>query len=149
MIDEAEHDTELDSDLLGDEPKVAEDVCRSEVERFLTAMDIDSDKSKMDDEDRAGFDSAVNRLITAMQAGRLHINDDGEPVFQPTSGPEVRFPEPTGAAYMEMDRRKKGHDVSKMVALMAGISGHPPKVFANMKNRDFKVCQSIVTLFLG
>jgi len=130
--------------------RMTEEVAEQEIDRFLEAMDIDADKSAMDDEDKAGYDRARRTLVKAMVDGRLVVNDAGEPVFTPKSGGEtLTFHEPTGATYQEMDRRKSGHDVSKMMAIMGGMTKQAPARFANMPQRDFKVAQAITTLFLG
>lgn len=131
--------------------KVDAESANMEVDRFLEEMDIESDRGGMDEEDRAGFDNARATIVRAIRRGRLVINDSGEPVYTPASvdtGP-ITFHEPTGAAFMEMDRRKKGQDVSKMYAIMAGMTKQHAKVFSDMRNRDLKVCQAVTTLFLG
>ena len=132
---------------------VTDEVAADELDRFFEVMDLDTDRKHMDDEDRAGFDAAVRTLKRAMKSGRLTINGNGEPVYSPQSvdpdGGAITFHEPDGAAYMEMDRRKKGHDVAKMVAVMAAMTKQPPALFSRMKQRDYKVCNAITMLFLG
>lgn len=133
--------------------RITDEVAQEELERFFEEMDLDTDRSGMDDEDRAGFDQACRTMKRAMQKGKLHINDRGEPVLRPDSvspdGGEITFHEPDGAAYKEMDQRKKGHDIAKMVAVMAAITKQPPKTFYDMKQRDYKVANAVVMLFLG
>ena len=154
-MSEANHDTGQIADFgaasdWGTDPKVSEDVAEQEIDRFLEAMDIDADKSSMDDEDLDGYKRGRRTLAKAMMDGSLVINDAGEPVFTPKSGGDaITFHEPTGATYMEMDRRKQGHDVSKMISIMAAQSKQPPARFANMPQRDFRVAQAITILFMG
>lgn len=127
------------------------ETAEAEFGRFLDCMDISSDTSTMDDESREGFLSQKRTIINAIQRGHLIINDDGEPVYTPRTvdcGP-ITFAEPSGAAYMAMDRKKKGEDIGKMFAMMADITKQPAKTFANMKQRDLKVCQALVVLFLA
>lgn len=134
-----------------DEYKVDAQTAESEVDRFLEAMDIDADRQGMDEDSRSGYDNARATLVRAIRRGHLVINDEGEPVYTPRTvdtGP-ITFREPTGATFMEMDRKKSGQDVGKLMAIMAGMTSQPSKTFANMKKRDFSVCQAVTTLFLG
>lgn len=140
-----------ESDAPDQEDKVAIDVAEQEFERFADAMDLDIDTSVMDEEDKAAFEGTRRKVVRAIQKGRLVVNDDGEPVFSPVTvdcDPLV-FREPLGGTFISMDRKKKNQNVSKMVGIMAEMTGQSEKLFARMKNRDFTVCQSIVTLFLG
>jgi hypothetical protein len=132
-------------------PKVAADVAEAEFARFVESMDLDVDTSRMNDEDRQSFEQQKTRIVRAMMDGRVVINERGEPVFYPTSGKpsELVFHEPEGAALMAMDNRKKGHDVSKMFAVMAEQTKVPSAVFASMPMRDLKIVQAIATLFLA
>lgn len=131
--------------------KVAPEVCETYFEQFVEAMDLDVDPVGMDDEDKTSFVNAKRVMIAAMMDGSLVINDDGEPVYTPKKGhtDPITFHEPTGASYMAMDSKKKGHDVGKVYATMADITRCPATRFAKMANRDVKVCQAIIALFLG
>lgn len=132
--------------------KVDAETAAVEFDRFLDCMDIDADVDSMDDEDRKGFSMQKNTVIMAIRRGSLIIDDDGQPVFTPVASDNrdpITFYEPTGAAYMAQDRKKKGQDMAKMYAIMGEVTKQHPGVFAKMKNRDVKVCQAIMTLFLG
>ncbi len=141
----------MGADRMSEHDIVDIETCEVEFERFLDAMDIDADKSHMDESDRAGFDRCKATIVREMRAGRLVIDDKGQPKYTPKSGDgeTLVFHEPTGATYLEMDRKKQGHDVSKMIAIMGAMTKQAPAVFSKMPQRDFKVCQAVVTLFLG
>lgn len=131
---------------------VAQEVAEAEFDRFVDLMDIDLDPDVMDDEDKKGVALQKTRMIKAIQRGSLVINDKGEPVFTPQRkagvGP-ITFHCPTGAALMEVDKKKEGHDVAKSVTVMASISKTNPAVFANMEWPDFNVCSAVLTIFLA
>lgn len=134
------------------EYKVDAKTAENEIDRFATAMDLDLDTSEMDEEDRKALDQQKRVLILSIQKGNLVVNDNGEPVFTPTIGDNLEpltFYEPSGASFMTMDKKKKNHDVAKMYGIMGDMTKTYPKVFSQMKHRDSKVCQAIVTLFLG
>ena len=130
--------------------KVDRETAEREFDRFVEAMDLDGDSSEWDEDDRKGYDLQKGKVISAIMSGSLVVNEDGEPVFNPTvDGDALTFSEPTGAALMAMDRKKKAEDMGKLFAMMAAITGVHPGTFAKMKNRDLKVCMAITTLFMG
>ena len=122
-----------------------------EFERFCEAMDLDTDPSVMDEEDRKSFEQVKRRFVRAVVSGKLEVSEKGEPVLKPETGnvDEIIFYEPDGAAYMELDRAKKGQNVRGMHYIMSAITKQPEKEFARLKNRDYKICQAVVNLFLG
>ena len=128
---------------------VARDVAEHEFERFAEAMDLDFDPAGWDDDDLSSFDKAKKTLVGAIVAGRLVVDEEGQPVFSPIGGGTITFHEPNGAALMAMDQKKKGHDIGKLFATMAAMTKQSIKRFANMPNRDLKVCTAITTLFFG
>ena len=100
--------------------KVAVEVAEAEFSRFIDAMDLDFDESKMGDADRKDFQAEKDIVITAIRRGSLAINDNGEPEYTTRRGePQtITFHEPTGATLMAMDRKKSSQDVGKMFASM-------------------------------
>jgi hypothetical protein len=132
--------------------KITTEVAESEFDRFLEAMDIDVDPKGMDDEDKKSYQTARRRLVEAIEEGWLAVDEKGQPIVTPRVGDDagpITFREPTGASYLAMDQKKKDHDQAKLVAVMADMTGQPPVRFSKMANRDLKLCQSIVALFLG
>jgi len=132
--------------------KVDSETAENEFNRFVDMMDLDLDATFMDEEDRKGLELQKRRIVRSIQSGALVINDEGEPVFTPQRSNEIEaltFHEPTGSAFMAMDKRKKNEDVSKMYAVMAEMSKVHSNVFSKLKGSDLKVCQAVVTLFLG
>jgi len=132
--------------------KIAREVAEAEFQRFADMMDLDVDTSDMTEEDRQAFEQQRDRLLAAIQAGALVINEEGEPVFTPTRTADaapITFREPTGASLMAMDKRKKTEDIAKLYAAMADMSGSHPSTFARMKMADLKIAMAITTLFLA
>lgn len=129
--------------------KVATEVAEAEFERFADAMELDVDRTHMDDADKAAFLSNYRTFIQAVERGRLSVNDKGEPVYTPSSGDPLTFHEPEGADLMQSDGRKAGHDVKKFYTIMGAMTKTSALRFEKMANRDLKVCQSIALLFLG
>lgn len=132
--------------------KVAKEVAEAEFTRFVEAMDLDVDPADMDEDDKKGFNQQRERIVSAICAGSLVINDEGEPVFTPQRTKDAEpltFHEPTGASLMAMDRKKRNEDVGKMYSLMGEITKTHASTFSKMKMADLKVCQAVTTLFLG
>lgn len=137
---------------MSEEPKVSFEVAESEFDRFADLMDLDLDMSKMDEDDKKEFEKQRRRVINAIQSGSLAINDKGEPIFSPARSKGVEpltFHEPTGAALMAMDRKKKTEDIGKLYAAMGEITKSHANVFSKMAMTDLKICMAITTLFLA
>jgi len=130
--------------------EVATEVAEQEFERFAEAMDLDVDHSKMDADDRKGFDDAKRTLVRALETGHMTVDDKGQPVLHPTTGAaDLTFYEPTGATFMEMDGQKTSHQMGRLIVLIAAMTRVAPKVISSLPNRDFKICKTLVVLFLG
>lgn len=127
---------------------VAKEVAEAEVDRFIDVY-CDADMSAMDDEDRKGFSEARMRLIRATRAGGVTFGAGASPRVVTSTGEALDFGEPTGATFIAMDKKKTGHDVAKMIAAMADVTGKTAVTFAKLPNRDFRNCIAIMTLFLG
>lgn len=131
------------------EEKVAKEVAEAEFDRFIDAMDLDTDKARMDPDDVKSFEDVKGKFVRAMMRGQLVVDDKGQPVVTTHDGTRLTFYEPTGASFAAMDSRKKGQDVGKMLAMMADMCRVAPAVFSKLPNRDFKICQALIQLFLG
>jgi hypothetical protein len=131
--------------------KVAREVAELDFARFLDMMDLDADMTRMDPEDTKSFEEAKHRLVRAIERGHLAIDEKGQPVYTPQGGTQqpITFFEPTGASFIAMDSKKKDQNVAKLCAVMADMTRQNAALFAKLPARDFKVCQTIVTLFLG
>lgn len=128
------------------DPETAE----QEFERWIEAMDIDTDPASMDEDDKASFQNQKRVITRAMEYGRLIINEEGEAVFTPVSvdvdGGAITFAEPTGADKMAVDKHKQGQSVHQAYAAMGSVTKQPPKLFAKMKQRDLRVCEAVFAL---
>lgn len=132
--------------------KIDKETAELEFDRFIEMMDIDVDPEFLDDEDKKALDTQKRRIVSAIMAGSMVINDSGEPEFTPQRSGEMetlRFREPTGAALMQMDRRKKNEDMGKLYAIMAEMAKVHSNTFAKMKMSDLRICQAVASLFLG
>lgn len=130
--------------------KVAAEVADDEFARWCDAMDLDVDPLGMDGEDKASFAQAKRRIVEQIIAGRARVDEDGQLTYDPKSGGDTLvFQEPDGAILMEMDKKKRDHDVRKMYAVAAGITKQQISRFARMKQRDLRFVSATVALFLG
>lgn len=135
--------------------KVATEVAEGEFARWADSMGLElpdaAKLAKMNDEDRRSLEEQVARVQRAIELGNLVVDDTGNFVFTPVVGDRtpITFFEPTGASIMAMDQRKAGHVIAKTYAVLADITKQPIQRFAAMANRDRKICEAILSLFLG
>lgn len=132
---------------------VSREVAESEFERFGDMMALEFDRDRMDEDDRKAFDQSKARVVVAIEAGALVINDNGEPVYTPQrtewSADPITFYEPDGSVYLAIDRQKKNQDMHKFYAIMAAMTKQSASVLSKLKGADAKLCQTVVALFLG
>ena len=132
---------------------IAPEQAELEFDRFLDAMDILIDTTKLDAEDLSGYNKQKDRILDAVCKGALVFNDDGEAVYTPCHPRSkytdaITFHERTGASLMAMDGKKKGHDVARTYAVLGDMCKVPPNVFAGLVGKDVKVCEAIFALLM-
>ena len=133
------------------EKTVPKELAELEFARFLEAMDLveKCDTSTMDAEDLKGFDKHKRVIISALECMQLVIDEAGQPVLTTGSGVKVTFYEPTGADLMAMDQAKAGKDVEKTNKVLGAMTKTTAALFAGLPMRDYRICQSLFTLFLA
>jgi len=132
--------------------KVATEVAEQEFARWAEAMDLDFEPRGWTDDDKQAFTNRKNRLVRAIEKGHLVVDTEGRMVFTPQASPErdpITFNEPKGATLMAMDKKKAGAQHEKEYSVLAEMSGENAIRFANMQLRDLKICDAILSLFLG
>jgi hypothetical protein len=133
--------------------KIASEQAELEYDRFLDAMDILVDTTKLDAEDLSAYNKQRDRILAAVCKGALVFNEDGEAVYTPQHSRSkhtdaITFHERTGASLMAMDGKKKGHDVAKTYAVLADMCKVHPSVFAGLVGSDVKICEALFALLM-
>ena len=70
---------------------VERSVAESEFNRFCDAMDLDINPDYMSREDKEGLDKQKRVIVDAIHAGRVVVEENGEPVFTPADGEPLHF----------------------------------------------------------
>lgn len=136
------------------EKVMSEDLAMKEIERW--AEDKDIDIFVMDNSGKRVLDSSIPRLLKEIQRGNLFLNDDCDFVYvvsdkspEGYAGEKITIKNPTGAAYMAMDKFKEQEGVHKTLAVASAITGQDIRWFANIANNDYKVVSIIVGFFIA
>ena len=132
--------------------EIAKEVAEQEFERFVEAMDLDIAPETMDEKERQGFSECKRRVIDALCASTLVIDEKGQLTFTPSADENktpVTFYEPDGACWMAIDQAKPGHDMTKNLLFLVAMTRSEKSRFAKMPNRDLKVCLAIAALAMG
>ncbi len=137
-----------------DEKVMSEELAMKEIERW--AEDKDIDIYVVDGNGKRILDASVPRLLKEIQRGSLYLNDDCDFVYVISSkSPEgyasekLTLKNPTGAAYMAMDKFKEQEGIHKTLAVASAITGQDIRWFANIANNDYKVVSIIVGFFIA
>lgn len=137
-----------------DEKVMSEELAMKEIERW--AEDKDIDIYVVDGNGKRILDASVPRLLKEIQRGSLYLNDDCDFVYVISSkspegyaGEKLTLKNPTGAAYMAMDKFKEQEGIHKTLAVASAITGQDIRWFANLANNDYKVVSIIVGFFIA
>lgn len=137
-----------------DEKVMSEELAMKEIERW--AEDKDIDLYVVDGNGKKILDASVPRLLKEIQRGSLYLNDDCDFVYVISSkspegyaGEKLTLKNPTGAAYMAMDKFKEQEGIHKTLAVASAITGQDIRWFANIANNDYKVVSIIVGFFIA
>lgn len=135
------------------EPIVALEVAEAEFDRFVEMMDLDVDTTKMNEDDVSGFEKQKRRILRALQAGSLVINDNGEAVYCPQHSRSkhkdaITFHEYSGASGMATDGKKKNQNVAATYAMMGDMCKVHPNIFAGLVGPDIKICMALFLLLM-
>ena len=127
--------------------QVAKDVATSEFDRWADTFEIDTDISDLADAEQKAFEAFRLKFIKRVQRGSLAVGDDGVLEFHLNEGSMLRLDEPTGAILSA--RLKNDDDVQAARRMLGQWAGVPPKVFAEMKLRDFNFLSELLGFFGG
>lgn len=137
-----------------EEKVMSEELAMKEIERW--AEDKDIDIYVVDRDGKRILDASVPRLLKEIQRGSLYLNDDCDFVYVISSkspegyaGEKLTLKNPTGAAYMAMDKFKEQEGIHKTLAVASAITGQDIRWFANLANNDYKVVSIIVGFFIA
>lgn len=131
---------------------VSKEQAELEFYNFAEEMDLDIELDSMDEESAQELQKIKDKMIKAIMYGSLTFNDDMEPVFTPQRSGDVKpltFKEPKGSTFKCMDGHKDNQNMGKMFAVMAEMTGTTAGTFSKLSGQDFKICSSIVAIFLG
>lgn len=133
---------------------MTEDLAMKEIERW--AEDKDIDIYVMDGNGKKILDASIPRLLKEIQRGSLYLNDDCDFVYvisnkspEGYASEKLTLENPTGAAYMAMDKFKEQEGIHKTLAVASAITGKDIRWFSNIANNDYKVVSIIVGFFIA
>lgn len=131
---------------------VSREVAEEAFKDYCLNMDID-DASGEDEDDKKGFEQHKKLIVKALMDGTLTVNENSELVLTPKRSPKLQDPltfrEPSAADFMAMDRKKDNAPITKTVVLMDSVTKSAPGTCSKLVGSDFKLAQSIMTLFIA
>lgn len=121
-----------------------------EFDRFVEAMNIDMELIMMDENERGEARQSRERMIRAIEKGKMVVNEDGCAVCVGLGfrDADLIFYKPKGAELLAMDRKKEHQTVGKMYSLLGAVTRTSDSLFAKMDYEDVKLCQAVVGFFM-
>jgi hypothetical protein len=133
--------------------KVGKDVAEAEFERMCEARRVCTDADQLDADDITGLADIRKKLVRAIVAGHLVVEDNGDPVYTPPveGAKPLHFHKPTSATYMAMDGKADDAQGShmRMVRAITEMTRSNKGEVSKLEAPDYQVCQSISQLFLA
>jgi hypothetical protein len=131
--------------------KVDRETAENEFERWAEAMDLDLDFDGMDENERRDTESDRRLVIRAIQNGSVIIDEEGALLYTPRKrqlDQPIKFSEPSGAALLVMDKKKKHAEIGKLYASLAELTKTSVLTFSKMHFADLKVVLAVYTLLM-
>jgi predicted ATPase len=131
------------------------ETAEDEFNRFCEAWEIENDSENLKDaEEKDNFNALKNQIITAIQRGRLCLNENDDLEYtisdktknENKRGKKLTIKMPVGATYMELLKKNK----DKMIyAALGHMTGHAIEWFSDISGIDLKPLHAVVNLFLA
>lgn len=136
------------------DPKIDEETADVEFERFAVGYDLEFDEKEMDDDSAKEFRKGKDRIVRAIQAGAMTIDDEGNPTYTPQRAKSKHqkplvFHERTGktlAAGDGLDVKAVGRRMNASIAELCNVQ---PKDIAGLVGPDIKVCEALFLLLVA
>ncbi len=136
--------------------KISFEEARSELIDFLEESGVETETSVMTDDDKAAFEKIIKVIVNPLTKGRAIIDGDKYVLTlkKELGGlKEISVSEPTAKAWLVMDKvnapNKPNAAMFEFVRHIAGLEDVMTSDLKNMAGSDFKVAQSLATLFLA
>lgn len=127
--------------------KIDKETATAEFDRFKSSMRLRLDREGMDENDRRDVKDDIEILINEIMEGRLVIDDEGRPVYQPLEGEALTFKRPKGGQIAVIDKKKEAHKIAQLQAIIGALCDKPASQIAAMDWADIDICAIIVGLF--
>lgn len=128
--------------------KLSHEVAEKQLQGFIDYYEIDVTNIEVETQ-RAAIRGACDKLIRAIEAGRLELNPgEGTAVIHLKTGTKLTCCELNGKAKVEMSRRPETDMHGRIYALIGSLSGVGFNGIQEMKGRDLVVVENLGILFL-
>lgn len=127
---------------------ISHEVAEKQLQGFLDYYEVDISHIELEAQ-RSAVRGACDKLIRAIEAGRLELNpDEGTAVVHLKNGTALTCCELNGKAKVEMSRRPETDMHGRIYALIGSLSGVGFNGIQEMKGRDLVVVENLGIVFL-
>jgi hypothetical protein len=131
---------------------IAEDVAEAEFLRMCEAYRVDTDESKMNEDELNDLRAIKAKLVHELCSGALSLSEDGHVTYMPQHSPSakpMKFGDVTGATFIAMDGAGMGKPNERMCRGCDQITGSSPGTTSKLRISDFRICMALTNLFLA
>jgi hypothetical protein len=132
---------------------IPKDVAEEEFNRWLECNYLDDNWDELVEDGKRDAEIDKSRIMKFIMTGDIVIDEDGLLTFTPVRSKDrspVSFRDPDGRTLAVTDKMPEHKIVAKMNEALCDFTGKPKAYFLKMKrNPDYKICLSIITIFLA
>lgn len=141
---------------MADEVKIemSEEQAMAEIKKWAEENDFDLYEKGPDG--TPVLDASVPKLVKAMRAGRLVLNDENNLEYTVSqkspagyAGTKITFKTPSGAGFMAMDSFKNQEAIHRQIAVASASTGMDIRWFGKLHAIDYKIAFIIAGFFLA
>ena len=125
---------------------ISAEVAKAQLDGLISYYEIEITEG--DKAQRQARQSAYNKVVRAIQAGRLEIKEDHSVVQRIASGAELIYRELDGKAKVAMGTCDEGDHHGKLYAMMGSLSSAGTDAIQQLKGPDNTAVESLGILFL-
>ena len=124
-------------------PEVGREAAVAEFERLAAASDVDIDVSDLDEEETEEIEETTDTFVSAIESGRLSVNDDGQAVMNVKDGEPIRFRVPLGADLMILAGAAENKRMEAMIRFICAITGQSTVRIGKLGVKEWKLALTI------
>jgi hypothetical protein len=123
--------------------EVAPEAAMAEFERLAEAADVDIDLEGLDEEETEDLEETIGAFTSAIETGRLSVDDEGQAVMVVKAGEPITFRVPLGADLMIIAGASENKRMEALLRFTCAITGQSTARINKLGVKEWKLALRI------